>query len=107
MNPLLSIEDVNIDEIITEILNNIPELAVEVTQKKIKLETTVEGGLFIYEIDFEESSSRELCQEVTIPLCLSVAELERQKEMLIKEIKRKDEEILEYRSNGAELIRSK
>ncbi|XP_011301994.1 uncharacterized protein [Fopius arisanus] len=76
LNPLLSIEDVNIDEIMAGVLSNIVKLAVQVTKWKIKLETTVEVG-----------------------------ELKRQKEMLIKELKRKDEEIMEYKANGAELIR--
>ncbi|XP_063981750.1 non-homologous end-joining factor 1-like isoform X2 [Diachasmimorpha longicaudata] len=105
LNPLLSIEDVDIDEIIAGILNNIPQLAVEITKTKIKLETTVEGGVFRYEIDLVKSTPQELWQEVTMPLCLSVGELRRQKEMLVREIKRKDEEIMEYRATGGELIR--
>ncbi|XP_015115370.1 non-homologous end-joining factor 1 isoform X2 [Diachasma alloeum] len=105
LNPLLSIEDVDIDEIIAGILSNIPQLAVEVTKRKIKLETTVEGGVFRYEMDLVKSTPQELWREVTMPLCLSVEDLRRQKEMLIKEMKRKDEEIMEYRANGAELIR--
>ncbi|XP_011301993.1 non-homologous end-joining factor 1 isoform X1 [Fopius arisanus] len=105
LNPLLSIEDVNIDEIMAGVLSNIVKLAVQVTKWKIKLETTVEGGVFKFEINLVKSSPQQLWQEITMPLCLSVGELKRQKEMLIKELKRKDEEIMEYKANGAELIR--
>ncbi|KAK0084458.1 hypothetical protein PV325_006973 [Microctonus aethiopoides] len=107
LNPLLSIEDIDVDDIIRELFGNIPKYAVDSsTINEIKLHTVIEGGTFKFAINLNRADSEEFGKEVMIPLATYVVELQEKFNNLIDEIKRKDEEIIEYEACGAKLIRT-
>lgn len=106
MNPLLSIDDFDVNEIINEILNNIPRYAVNITCNEIKLQTELEGGIFKFAVNLTRATAQEFWTEVTLPLCQSVADLQSRNNYLIQEINWKDEQIYEYKAHGAQLLRS-
>lgn len=105
MNPLLIIEDISLDRIISDLLNNIIKYATKISTSFIALQNKLDDGIFKFQINLSKSSPNEFFQEITIPLCSSVGELMRKNKILIQEIKKKDEEIIEYRACGAELLR--
>lgn len=104
----MSIEDIDVDDIIRELFGNIPKYTVDSsTINEIKLHTVIEGGTFKFAINLNRADSEEFGKEVMIPLASYVVELQEKFDNLIDEIKRKDEEIIEYEACGAKLIRSK
>ncbi|KAF7994810.1 hypothetical protein HCN44_004282 [Aphidius gifuensis] len=105
LNPLLIIEDISLDKIISELLDNIIKYAIKISTSVIALQNKLDDGIFKFQINLSKSSPNEFFQEITIPLCSSVGELMRKNKILIQQIKKKDEEIIEYRACGAELLR--
>ena len=71
------------------------------------MSSELEGGRFKFTIDFTRGSSEDLRDTVTIPLCVAAGELHRRYTIILDLMKRKDQEIAEYKLNGAELVRSK
>ncbi|XP_034952084.1 uncharacterized protein [Chelonus insularis] len=99
-NPLLDVDDFNLDEIINEILKNIMDHVVFVSVNEIKLEKEIEGGVFKFSINLTKGNLQDIWAEIIKPLCTNAHELQRQNEIIVKEIKKKDEEITEYKLNG-------
>ena len=73
----------------------------------INLSKIIEGGIFKFNIELTKASSEQFWEEVTKKLCDSVAVLTHKNKLLTEIIKNKDKEILEYKLEGAQLIRSK
>lgn len=105
LNPLLIIEDISLDEMVSNLLNNILKYATKISTNVIVLQNKLDDGIFKFHVNLIKSSPNEFFQEITTPLCSSVGELMRKNKILIQEIKKKDEEIFEYRACGAELLR--
>lgn len=105
LNALLNIEMLDPDEVVMKLLNNISEHITEATVEEMKLRTKIGGGFLKFHLNLAKASPQKFYEVVTKPLCFSSAELLRQREILIDVIKKKDEEIAEYKAEGAELIR--
>ncbi|KOC63012.1 hypothetical protein WH47_02461 [Habropoda laboriosa] len=105
LNPLLNVKAINYYEIVLDILNNISVHIVEASTEQIKLKVPLEGGSMKFTLNLSIGKSKDFWEIVTKPLCISSMEIIRQHEFLIDLIKKKDEEIAEYKAEGAELIR--
>lgn len=82
------------------------ECIVEASVEQIKLRTQIEGGPMKFVINFIKGTTRDFWEIITKPLCISSMEIIRQHKFLLDLMKKKDEEIAEYKAEGAELIRS-
>nr|XP_050861321.1 uncharacterized protein LOC127068927 isoform X1 [Vespula vulgaris] len=105
LNSVLIISDNEHIEVVLDTLTDIPKYAVEVSVDHIKLLKNFEGGRFKFEVNFSKGTTEEFWENVTKPLYLSSIELMRRQNILTDLIKRKDQEIAEYKAEGAELIR--
>ncbi|XP_043273876.1 non-homologous end-joining factor 1 isoform X2 [Venturia canescens] len=105
LNPSLSIEDMDIVRYIGQLLMDIEKRAVKKSVEHIEFAENLDGGIFKFSIDFEKGSSQQLWEEVTMPLCLLAGELQRRQTILLDLVRKKDEEITEYKLNGAKLTR--
>lgn len=106
MNPLLSLEAFDWEQVVMDMLNDIPKHAIEASVHQIKLLKTKDFVKLKFSLDFIKGTPQQFWENVTMPLFLSSMELYRQHEILLDLVKRKDEEIAEYKAEGAELIRS-
>lgn len=79
---------------------------VEASIEHIKLQAQIDGGLMKFYINLEKGTSQDFWEIITKPLYISSMEIIRQHKILLDLIKKKDEEIAEYKAEGAELIRS-
>lgn len=93
-------------EIVLDTLMDIPKYATETSVDRIKLLRNFEGGYFKFEVNFSKGTTEEFWENLTKPLYLSSVELIRRQNILTNLIKRKDQEIAEYKAEGAELVRS-
>ncbi|CAK9796974.1 Non-homologous end-joining factor 1 [Anthophora quadrimaculata] len=105
LNPLLNVEAINCYEIVLGILNNISAHIVEASTEQIKLKVSIEGGSMKFALNLLIGKPKDFWENITKPLCISSMEIVRQHEFLLDLIKKKDEEIAEYKAEGAELIR--
>ncbi|XP_017889396.1 non-homologous end-joining factor 1-like isoform X2 [Ceratina calcarata] len=105
LNPLLNVEALNYNEIVLNVLRNISNYIVEASVELIKLRVPIEGGSMKFNLSLTKSTSQDFWEIVTKPFCISGMELMRQRTILLDLIKKKDEEIEEYKAQGAELIR--
>ncbi|XP_015434026.1 PREDICTED: non-homologous end-joining factor 1-like [Dufourea novaeangliae] len=105
MNPLLSDNALNYKDIVMNILSNIPEHIDKVSVEQIKLRTKIEGGSLRFSLNLSKGTCQDFWEIITKPLCVSSMEMIRQQKILVDLIKKKDEEIAEYRAEGVELIR--
>ncbi|XP_076686125.1 non-homologous end-joining factor 1 isoform X2 [Andrena cerasifolii] len=105
LNPLLNIAAINCSEIVANILSNISQYIVEASVEEIKLHAPLEGGLMKFSLNLTKGTCHHFGEIVMKPLCISSLEIIRQNKILVDLIKRKDEEIAEYKAEGAELIR--
>ncbi|KAL2729656.1 non-homologous end-joining factor 1-like [Vespula squamosa] len=105
LNSILIISDNEHMEVVLDTLTDIPKYAVEASVDHIKLLKNFEGGRFKFEVNFSKGTTEEFWENVTKPLYLSSIELMRRQNILTDLIKRKDQEIAEYKAEGAELIR--
>lgn len=96
----------NYKEVVANILNNISKYIVEASVEQIKLRAQVEGGSMKFAVYLSKGTNQDFWETITKPLCISSMEIIRQHKVLLDLIKRKDEEIAEYKAEGAELIRS-
>ncbi|XP_033211934.1 uncharacterized protein LOC117169592 isoform X2 [Belonocnema kinseyi] len=86
-------------------MQDIPNHAVEATLNSITLNKNIQGGIFKFRIDLSRGSEEDFFTVVTKSLCFSSGELFRRYSLLLELIKKKDEEIVEYKAVGAKLIR--
>ncbi|XP_043484152.1 non-homologous end-joining factor 1-like isoform X2 [Leptopilina heterotoma] len=109
LNPLLKIEALNIEKTIEEILSQIPEIldsAVEETNSyKIILYNNIKGGKLKFELNLNRGSNEEFYETITKSISTISMDLIDKYYLLLNIIKAKDEEIAEYKSEGAKLIR--
>lgn len=89
-----------------DMLNDIPKHVVEATVCQIKLQKDMNLVKLKFSLDFVKGTPLQFWENITMPLCLSSKEIVRQHEILLDLVKKKDEEIAEYKAGGAELIRS-
>lgn len=106
MNPLLNVSALNCNEIVRGILNNVSKHVDGASVEQIKLRVRLEGGSLKFALNFAKGSPQQFWEIITRPLCISSMELIRQNKILVDLVRRKDEEIAEYKAEGAELIRS-
>lgn len=105
LNKLLNVDSLDCNQIVGTILNDICSHIVEANKEKIQLHRKIEDITFKFAIHLRKASPEEFCEIVTKPVCISSMELMRQCRILLDLIKKKDEEIAEYKAEGAELIR--
>lgn len=115
MNPLLNLEAVDWKQLVMDMLNDIPKHmhthTVELSTYRIELRKDQDferSRLKLrFSLDLLKETPQQFWENVTMPLCLSSMELVRRYKILLDLVKQKDEEIAEYKAEGAELIRSK
>ncbi|KOX68851.1 Non-homologous end-joining factor 1 [Melipona quadrifasciata] len=105
LNPLLNVEDLNYYDVVLNILNNISRNIINVSVEHIKLRAEVDGGTMKFDVNLTKGTSQDFWEIITKPLCTSSMEISRQHKFLLDLVKKKDEEISEYKAGGAELIR--
>lgn len=105
LNPLLNVSALNCNEIVRGILNNVSKHVDGASVEQIKLRVRLEGGSLKFALNFAKGSPQQFWEIITRPLCISSMELIRQNKILVDLVRRKDEEIAEYKAEGAELIR--
>lgn len=98
-----------------DMLNDIPQhihtyiLELSIYRIELQKDYFVSKNDFVklrFSLDLLKETPQQFWESVTMPLCLSSMELVRRYEILLDLVKRKDEEITEYKAEGAELIRS-
>ncbi|XP_076632654.1 non-homologous end-joining factor 1 isoform X1 [Colletes latitarsis] len=105
LNPLLNVDAFNYEEVVANILSNILEYIVEASVEQIKLRAQIEEGSMKFALYLSKGTPYDFWEIITKPLCVSSMEIIRQHKILLDLVKRKDEEIAEYKAEGAELIR--
>ncbi|KYN17540.1 hypothetical protein ALC57_10162 [Trachymyrmex cornetzi] len=109
MNPLLNLELFDWKQVILDMLNDIPQYmyanVLEVTTYRIELRKDKNFIKLRFSLDLLKGTPQQFWESVTMPLCSSSMELIRRHKILLNLIKQKDEEIAEYKAEGAELIR--
>ncbi|XP_054009811.1 uncharacterized protein LOC128893007 isoform X2 [Hylaeus anthracinus] len=105
LNPLLDVEVLDYRNVVTNILSNMSKYIVEASIEQIKLRAHVNGGSMKFALHLSKGTPKNFWEIITKPLCISSMEIIRQHKILLDLIKRKDEEIAEYKAEGAELIR--
>ncbi|KAL0108922.1 hypothetical protein PUN28_014199 [Cardiocondyla obscurior] len=110
-NRLLTLEAFDWKKLVLEMLNDIPQYvhkAVrDIAERRIELRIDIPeiDVKLKFSLDFVEGTSQQFCEIVTIPLCVTSIELVRRYRALLDLVKRKDEEIAEYKAEGAQLLR--
>ena len=89
-----------------EILSDIPHYIVQKSINSITLNKNIQGGIFKFKIELSKGSEEQFFETVTKFLCLSSRVLLNRYYILLEVIKKKEEEIAEYKAEGAQLIRS-
>lgn len=107
LNPLLSVEDLNLSDVIEQMFSNIDKYMIGANELNVDLKMPIDGGFFKFSLDFGKSDCQEFHEQVTKPLLRVAAELNHRENILIDLVKRKDEEIAEHKAGGSELLRSK
>ncbi|XP_012238747.1 non-homologous end-joining factor 1 isoform X2 [Bombus impatiens] len=105
LNRLLNIEALDYNDIILNILNDMSKYIINATVEHIELQVQVERCLMKFELNLTKGTSEDFWDFVTKPLCISSMEIIHQHKFLLDLMRRKDEEIAEYKAEGAKLIR--
>ncbi|XP_032687566.1 uncharacterized protein LOC116851839 [Odontomachus brunneus] len=106
LNPLLKpLEAFDWKQPVMDMLNDIPKHVVEISVPQIKLCKDLDFVKLKFSLDLVKGTPLQFCENVMMPLCLSSVEITRQHGILLDLVKKKDEEITEYKAGGAELIR--
>lgn len=110
MNPLLSLEAFDWKQLVLDMLNDIPQYVhknvLEVATYRLELWKDQDFVKLKFPLDLIKGTPQQFWEYVTMPLCLSSTELIRRHKILLDLVIQKDEEIAEYKAEGAELIRS-
>ncbi|XP_024874454.1 uncharacterized protein LOC112456265 isoform X2 [Temnothorax curvispinosus] len=109
INPLLTLEAFDWKQLVLDMLNDIPQhvhtSVLEVTAYRIELRRDKDFVKLRFSLDLLKGTPQQFWEYVTMPHCLSSIELFRRHKILLDLVKQKDEEIAEYKAEGAELIR--
>ncbi|KAL6260767.1 hypothetical protein P5V15_008291 [Pogonomyrmex californicus] len=109
LNPLLNLDAFDWKQLILDMLNNIPQYVqtnvLEINMYRIELRKDKEFVKLKFSLDLLKGTPQQFWENVTMPFCLSSMELIRQHKILLDLVKQKDEEIAEYKAEGAKLIR--
>ncbi|XP_060811253.1 non-homologous end-joining factor 1-like [Bombus pascuorum] len=105
LNRLLNIEALDYNDIILNTLNDMSKYIINATVEHIELQVQVERCLMKFELNLTKGTSEDFWDFITKPLCISSMEIIHQHKFLLDLIRRKDEEIAEYKAEGAKLIR--
>lgn len=105
LNPLLNVDGIDCNKIMINLLNNVSKYIVDASVEQIKLHIDVEGDVVKFDFNLSKATPEHFWKVVTKPLCLSSIELKRQHKILLDLIKKKDDEIAEYKAEGAQLLR--
>ncbi|XP_071870856.1 uncharacterized protein isoform X1 [Bombus fervidus] len=105
LNRLLNIEALDYNDIILNVLNDMSKYIINATVEHIELQVQVERCLMKFELNLTKGTSEDFWDFITKPLCISSMEIIHQHKFLLDLIRRKDEEIAEYKAEGAKLIR--
>lgn len=112
MNPLLNLEALDWKELLLDMLTDIPRYmhtnVLEVTAYRIELRKEFNKNFvkLKFSLDLLKGTPQQFWENVTVPFCSSSTELVRRHKILLDLVKQKDEEIAEYKAEGAKLIRS-
>lgn len=114
MNPLLTLEAFDWKQLLLDMLSDIPRYVhtnvLEATAYRIELRKDKNFERQEVKLKFSlkllKGTPQQFWENVTMPFCSSSIELVRQHKILLDLVKQKDEEIAEYKAEGAELIRS-
>lgn len=87
-------------------MNDISKYIINATVEHIELQVQVERCLMKFELNLTKGTSEDFWDFITKPLCISSMEIIHQHKFLLDLIRKKDEEIAEYKAEGAKLIRS-
>ncbi|XP_011879444.1 PREDICTED: uncharacterized protein LOC105568402 [Vollenhovia emeryi] len=109
MNPLVNFEAFDWKQLVLDMLNDIPQYVhtnvLEATAYRIELRRDKDFVKLKFSLDLLKGTPQQFWENVTMPLCSSSIELFRRYTALLDLVKQKDEEIAEYKAEGAELIR--
>lgn len=111
MNPLLNLEALDWKELLLDMLTDIPRYmhtnVLEVTAYRIELRKEFNKNFvkLKFSLDLLKGTPQQFWENVTVPFCSSSTELVRRHKILLDLVKQKDEEIAEYKAEGAKLIR--
>ncbi|XP_050460119.1 uncharacterized protein LOC126856005 [Cataglyphis hispanica] len=109
LNPLLNLEAIDWKQMVMDMLSDISKYihtyTLEHSTYRIELRKDQDFVKLRFSLDLLKETPQQFWENVTMPLCLSSMELIRRYEILLDLVKQKDEEIAEYKAEGAELIR--
>ncbi|RLU21695.1 hypothetical protein DMN91_006071 [Ooceraea biroi] len=109
LNPLLTLQAFDWRELVVDMLNDVPKhtrtYVAEASACRIELQKEKDFIKLKFALDLVKGTAQHFWENVTMPVCLSLMELIRRHEILLDLVKQKDEEIAEYKAEGAELIR--
>lgn len=110
MNPLLNLEAFDWKQLLLDMLSDIPRHVhtnvLEATAYRIELRKDKNFVKLRFTLELLKGTPQQFWENVTMPFCSSSIELVRRHKILLDLVKQKDEEIAEYKAEGAELIRS-
>ncbi|KAJ8670692.1 hypothetical protein QAD02_001951 [Eretmocerus hayati] len=103
LNPILV--DFDWEDIVDNLLDDIPKFALSCDTSKIDLKTKIDDGNFYFKIELTETSPHHFYREIVNSFCTSFSELHNRYRCLLRIVKSKDEEIAEYKAQGIEPLR--
>ncbi|EFN84387.1 hypothetical protein EAI_13570 [Harpegnathos saltator] len=95
----------NWKQLVMDMLNDIPKHVVETSISQIKLQKDWHFGKLKFSLDLVKGTPQQFWEYVMKPFCLSSMEIVHQHGILLDLVKKKDEEIAEYKAGGAVLLR--
>lgn len=114
LNPLLTITNFDWKSLVMDMLNDIPKHiqtyakvhVAEIPTYQIELRKDEDIIKLKFSLDLVKGTPEQFWENITMPFSLASTELLRRHKILLDLIRQKDEEIAEYKAEGAELIRS-
>ncbi|XP_069689688.1 non-homologous end-joining factor 1-like isoform X2 [Periplaneta americana] len=107
LNPLMDTDQETLVSWMLSFLHNTSNAKINVKQsdymKVLEINLKLAGVPFTLKFHLKELSSLEFYNELTLPLLLMVQQMQAQKVMLVDLLKKKDDEISQYKLEGAQL----
>ncbi|XP_058808763.1 uncharacterized protein LOC131674238 [Phymastichus coffea] len=101
LNPLLL--DCDIDEILDDLLVNIPKYTTSCSLQYIELENQIEGGCFWFRVNLTKVNPQPFLDQYTENFYTCLSELYHRYNCLLDLVKKKDKEIDEYKTQGVKI----